>query len=81
MRRRAQPAALEKASPDLLSALVAAVADRAFSSCEVIAHAQVDASLRAALDLASLGNARKLGKFFRTIEGDLCGHAAQEDRR
>ena len=39
-------------------------------SCEVIAHARVDAALHAALGVAGLGNARKLGKFFRTIEGE-----------
>ena len=50
--------------------MAAAVADRAFSGRELIQHAAlVDGELRAALDVAGLNTARRLGKFFKMIEG------------
>lgn len=54
----------------LLLAVAEAVADRAFSAAEVIAHARlVDGALRAALEAAGVTNGRKLGKVFRRLEG------------
>jgi hypothetical protein len=54
----------------LMLTIAATVADRAFSAREVNQHAAlVDGALRAALAAAGLVNARRIGKFFRTIEG------------
>lgn len=53
----------------LLQAIAAAAGSAAFTSAEVIAHAQVAGELREAL-MASCGlSARKLGKLLRKCEG------------
>jgi hypothetical protein len=67
---RDRPARQPAHDDALMLALGAAVADRAFSARELTQHAAlVDGDLRAALDAAGLVSARRLGKFFRTIEG------------
>ena len=68
--RDRRPAAHAADHVAFMLALGAAVADRAFSAREVNQHAAlVDGALRAALAGAGLVNARRIGKFFRTIEG------------
>jgi hypothetical protein len=58
----------------LLIAIAAAVADRAFSAAEVMAHAVYDEPLQRALAAAGISNARRLGKLFRRFEGsDIAG--------
>ena len=72
--RDRRPAAHAADHVAFMLALGAAVADRAFSAREVNQHAAlVDGALRAALAAAGLVNARRIGKFFRTIEGQTIG--------
>jgi hypothetical protein len=65
-------------SPSAIEALVRALADavahRAFTSREAIAHGQhVDPALRMALANAGIENARQLGKLLRRIEDTPIG--------
>ena len=53
----------------LVPIIAATVQDRAFSSTELLRHADVDASLRAALAAAHITTARQLGKVLHTLEG------------
>jgi len=63
-------AALSRDDRALLPVLAATVEDLAFSTREVMERAALfDVELRAALAAAGLINARKLGKWLRTIEG------------
>jgi hypothetical protein len=68
---------------DLLSAIAAVVETRAFTAKEVIDHAEFDASLAAALDLADLCDGRRLGRYLRYLEahprGALCVIRLDED--
>jgi hypothetical protein len=59
--RRAEPIAAV-----LLPVLASVAGSRCFTAREVIAHANVEPSLRDALGVSS---ARRLGKYFRSIEG------------
>jgi hypothetical protein len=68
-RERGRSPARDASVEALLPVLAAAVADRAFTSREVVEHAVVDGALRAALDKAGVVTGRQLGKWLRRAEG------------
>lgn len=83
--RRHAPEAFDPAALDLVAAVAAAAGKASFSTQELIAHAEIDHTLRAAID-ASVGgqNARRLGRLLRKLEGYQVGghrlHLSGTDR-
>jgi hypothetical protein len=57
----------------LIVAIAAAVGDRAFTSHDVIVHADTDPELRCALDAARVRTARQLGRRLRGFEHNAIG--------
>lgn len=53
----------------LVQAIAAAAGTAAFTSAELLAHAQVEGALRDAINAACGMNGRKLGRALRRIEG------------
>ena len=55
-------------------AVIEAVRDRPFTSAQLLAHAEADENLGAAITACDVTNARELGKLLRRLEGlDLHG--------
>jgi hypothetical protein len=63
---------------ELVRQVARAAGEAAFSSSELIRHAQIDEALRAAIEACSGLSGRRLGRLLRRLEGvELGGHAIE----
>jgi hypothetical protein len=76
--------ARDKADVGLLLAIAEAIGDRPFTSAQLMAHADADPALRAALTAADITTPRELGTLCRRLEGTplagLCLERVDEHR-
>lgn len=61
--------ARDAADVALLVAVAEAIGDRAFTSAQLMAHAEADPALHAALEAADIVSAQELGCVFRRLDG------------
>ena len=62
----------------LLAAIAASVKDKEFNAAELLQHADVDATLATAFDVAQITTARQLGLVLRRLEGHVVDHCYLE---